>query len=245
VWGIEQQLALDEIKNYLMNPPVLVPPQHGKPFRLYLSTNDTAIGLALIQEFEGKERVIYYLSRKLVDVETRYSAIEKLCLCLYFSCTKLRHYLLSAECTVICKDNVVKYMFSVPILSGRIDKWILVLLEFNLRYESAKAVKGLVIGDLVTQHCSSVGYLEVASWTPFFDGSTCDQGASIGIVLFSPRGRRYEFSLPIVATATNNHVEYQALVKGLELLREICADAIEIFGDSMLVINQLIGVYEC
>jgi len=36
------------------------------------------IGSALIQEFEGKERVIYYLSRRLVDVETRYSAIEKI-----------------------------------------------------------------------------------------------------------------------------------------------------------------------
>ena len=79
----------------------------------------------------------------------------------------------------------------------------------------------------------------------FFDGSTCDQGAGIDIVLISPRGRRYEFSLPIVATSTNNQDEYQALVKGLELLREIRSDAVEIFGDSMLVINQLIGVYEC
>ena len=70
VWGAEQQLALDEIKKYLTNPPVLVPPQYGKPFRLYLSTDDTVIGSALIQEFEGKERVIYYLSRRLVDAET-------------------------------------------------------------------------------------------------------------------------------------------------------------------------------
>jgi len=48
VWGKEQQLALDEIKNYLTNPPVLVPPQQGKPLRLYLSTDDMVIGLALI-----------------------------------------------------------------------------------------------------------------------------------------------------------------------------------------------------
>jgi len=107
VWGEEQQLALDEIKNYLVNPPVLIPPQQGKPFRLYLSADGMVIGSALIQEFEGKERVIYYLSRRMVDAETRYSAIQKLCLCLYFSCIKLRHYLLSAECIVICKDNVV------------------------------------------------------------------------------------------------------------------------------------------
>jgi len=64
-------------------------------------------------------------------------------------------------------------------------------------------------------------------------------------VLISPQGRKYEFSFPIVATSTNNQVEYQALIKGLELLREICADAIEIFSDSMLVINQLARIYEC
>ena len=142
MWGIEQQLVLDEIKKYLMNPLVLVPPQHRKPFRLYLSTDGTVIGSALIQEFEGRERVIYYLSRRLVDAETRYSDIEKLCLCLYFSCIKLRHYLLSAECTIICKDDVVKYMLSMLILSGRIGKWILALSEFDLHYESAKAVRG-------------------------------------------------------------------------------------------------------
>jgi len=213
VWEKEQQLALDKIKNYLANPRVLVPPQQGKPFKLYLSTDDMVIGLALIQEFEGKEPVIYYLSRRLVDAETRYSAIEKLCLCLYFSCVKLRHYLLSAECTVVCKDEVVRYMLSMPIMSGRIGKWILALSEFDLRYESAKAVKGQIMADFVTQHCGGVDALEIAPWTLFFDGSTCDRGAGIGIVLISPRGKKYEFSLPIVATSTNNQAEYQALIK--------------------------------
>jgi len=64
-------------------------------------------------------------------------------------------------------------------------------------------------------------------------------------VLISPQGRKYEFSLPIVATSINNQAEYHALIKGLELLKEIHADAVEIFGDSMLVINQLAGSYEC
>jgi len=43
----------------------------------------------------------------------------------------------------------------------------------------------------------------------------------------------------------NNQAEYQALIKGLELLKEVHADTVEIFGDSMLVINQLAGSYEC
>jgi len=48
VWGKEQHLAMDEIKNYLTNPLVLSPPQQGKPFRLHLSTDGMVIGSALI-----------------------------------------------------------------------------------------------------------------------------------------------------------------------------------------------------
>jgi hypothetical protein len=53
-----------------------------------VAADTQTIGSALIQEFEGKERVVAYLSRKLLDPETRYSAAEKLCLCVYYSCTK-------------------------------------------------------------------------------------------------------------------------------------------------------------
>jgi hypothetical protein len=35
-------------------------------------------------------------------------------------------------------------MLSMPILNGRIRKWILALSEFDLRFKSAKAVKGQV-----------------------------------------------------------------------------------------------------
>ena len=101
---------------------MLVPPQKHKQFKLYLSADERAIGSALIQEFEGKERVIYFISRRLLDAEIRYTLVERLCLCLYFSCTKLRHYLLSTECVVVSKDAVIKYMLSLPILNGRMGK---------------------------------------------------------------------------------------------------------------------------
>jgi len=77
-------------------------------------------------------------------------------------------------------------MLSMPIMSSRISKWILALSKFNLRYESAKAVKGQVMADFVTQHCSIMDALEIVPWTLFFDESTCDRGAGIGIVLISP-----------------------------------------------------------
>jgi hypothetical protein len=48
VWGDEQQKAFDEIKQYMKEPPVLVPPQLNKPFKLYVAADTQTIGLTLI-----------------------------------------------------------------------------------------------------------------------------------------------------------------------------------------------------
>jgi hypothetical protein len=56
---------------------VLKAPQLGVPFRLYIAAKDKVIGDVLTQETEGKENVVTYLSRRLVDAETRYTFIEK------------------------------------------------------------------------------------------------------------------------------------------------------------------------
>jgi hypothetical protein len=58
----------------------------------------------------------------MLDAETRYPKIEKLYLCLFFTCTKLRHILLSAETIVICKTDVIKHMLSALVLKGQLGK---------------------------------------------------------------------------------------------------------------------------
>ena len=118
------------------------------------------------------------------------------------------------------------------------------LSEFDLIYESPKAVKGQAVADFIVQHCGpELNMVDLVPWTLFFDGSSCGNSSRIGVVLISPRGANFEFSSPIEASATNNQAEYRAILKGIQLLREIKADAVEIFGDSMLVINQLVGEY--
>jgi hypothetical protein len=100
---------------------VLVPPQQDRAFYIYLSVGDTSIASVIVQLYDGKERVVFYLSIRLLDAETRYSDMEKLCLCLFFMCTKLRHILLSSEVIVICKSDVIKHMLSAPVLKSLSD----------------------------------------------------------------------------------------------------------------------------
>jgi hypothetical protein len=90
---------------------------------------DKVIGAVLTQQTEGKEHVITYVSRQLIEAQTRYTFIDKLCLSLYYACIKLRHYLLSSACIVACQTDVIKHMLHKPILSGRIGKGLMHLLN--------------------------------------------------------------------------------------------------------------------
>jgi hypothetical protein len=121
-WWAEQQLTFDEIKKYLSSLSVMKAPKAGIPFWLYIAANVSITRVVLTQVTNGKEHMITYLSWRHVDAETRYSFIEKLCLSLFYACSKLRHYLLSSTCAVPCEANVIKHMLEQPILSGRIRK---------------------------------------------------------------------------------------------------------------------------
>jgi hypothetical protein len=72
----------------------------------------------VVQVYDGKEKVVFYLSKRMLDTETRYHEIEKLCLCLFFTCTKLQHILLSTKIIVIYKSDVIKHMLTTNVLKG-------------------------------------------------------------------------------------------------------------------------------
>ena len=66
------------IKQYLANPPILVPLVVGHPLILYIIATLTTLGALLSQlDDASKERAIYYISRTLVGYELNYTPMEK------------------------------------------------------------------------------------------------------------------------------------------------------------------------
>ena len=83
IWNEDYQIALEKIKEYLLSPPVLVPPMPRRPLLLYFSVLDMALGCMLAQlDDSEKEQAIYYLSKKMLEYEMRYVMIERFCLAL-------------------------------------------------------------------------------------------------------------------------------------------------------------------
>jgi hypothetical protein len=117
-----------------MSPPVLRAPKTRNMFKMYIAMQERVIGAVLLQE-DGKEFPEAYMSRHLLDAETWYVFVEKLCLSLYYACSKFRHYILSSSCIVSCQYDVIKHMLLKPILNGRMGKWAYALVEYDLAYE--------------------------------------------------------------------------------------------------------------
>jgi hypothetical protein len=68
---------------------------------------------------------VAYVSRCLLNAKTQYVFLENLCLSLYYTCSKFRHYILSSSCIVACQYDVIKHMLLKPILSERMGKWLM------------------------------------------------------------------------------------------------------------------------
>jgi hypothetical protein len=200
-------------------------------FYIYLSVGNTSIASVVVQVYDNKEKVVFYLSRRMLDTETRYQEMEKLCLCLFLTCTKLWHILLFVEIIVICKSDIIKHMLSGLVLKGRLRKWVFALSEFNIRYQPTKAVKGQALADLIAERINNnIATLSLRAWAMYFDGSSCEDGCGIGILLVSPRGVTNSFSIRLPAPCTNNLAEYEVVRRGVELFVEAGAEAVEVFG---------------
>jgi hypothetical protein len=117
-----------------MSRPMLRALKARNPFKTYIAVQELVIGAVLLQE-DGKEFPVAYVSRRLLHAETQYVFMEKLCLSLYYACSKFRHYILSSSCIVACQYDVIKHMLLKSILGGRMGKWAYALVEYDLAYE--------------------------------------------------------------------------------------------------------------
>ncbi|XP_062075551.1 uncharacterized protein LOC133779627 [Humulus lupulus] len=75
----------------------------------------------------------------------------------------------------------------------------------------------------------------------YTDGASKSQGASIGVVLEAPSGLKIEEAICLEQSTTNNEAEYEALIYGLELAREMGIQRLNVRGDSQLMIEQVAG----
>ncbi|CAN6707875.1 unnamed protein product [Malus baccata var. baccata] len=194
-WGPTHQQAFDSIKAYLTSPPVLVPPQRGKPLKLYISASEKSIGSLLAQNNEGgKEQAVYYLSRIL----TENSVFN-----MYPKGQAIADFLTEHQES---QSEVINIPGSLEVTSV----WI----------PPRSDVSGKE--DWIQQEIRRVTGLWITPWKLYFDGSHTQKAAGAGIVIVNPQGVYHYYSFLLdYQENTNNRAEYEALIIGLEILLDL------------------------
>jgi ribonuclease HI len=112
----------------------------------------------------------------------------------------------------------------------------------TISFAPRKAIKSQVLADFVAEWVDTqlpAAPIQPELWTMFFDGSLMKTGAGAGLLFISPLGKHLRYVLRLHFPASNNVVEYEALVNGLRIAIELGVRCLDARGDSQLVINQV------
>ncbi|XP_026397065.1 uncharacterized protein LOC113291786 [Papaver somniferum] len=177
---------------------------------------------------------------------------------------KLRTYFHAHTVTVITKapiESVLDHADS----AGRISKWGSQIKQFGVKYQAQTAIKTQVVADFLADFpiddADEVEGIpgmedELADppellrsedpnrWGVFVDGSCNSEGSGIGILFTTPTGRRIFYSLRLEFPATNNIIEYEAVIHALRVIIALDIQNVRLTSDSQLVIRQIDGTYQ-
>ncbi|XP_071905968.1 uncharacterized protein [Coffea arabica] len=143
-----------------------------------------------------------------------------------------------------------------PVLSDRLARWYLQFQQFEIIYVHAKAVKGQILVDFLADHpipaeweltdelLDEEVFMVKSRWSMYFAGAAHCNRAGAGIVFYTSETDILPYSFTLTHRCSNNVAEYQALILGLETVVDMKQLHLRVYGDSKLVVNQLLGIYD-
>lgn len=226
---------------------MLMAPESGEDLFVYLSVSNHAVSAVLLRD-RGVQQLVYYISKTLVDAETRYLPLEKLVLALVHATRKLPHYF-QAHFVFVLTEYPLQSLLKRSDFTGRIAKWGTRLGSFNIQYRPRSLVKGQVLVDFVMEFSPKndermVCHLENHPWKVFVDGASSATGVGTRIVTVTSDGIQLEHSFRLGFKASNNEAEYEAFFSDLRTVLGMGARDVKIYSDSRLVVNQVWGNFE-
>ena len=204
----------------------------------YIAVALYAISLVLIWVDSGIQRPVYYVSKSLNEAKVRYLPLEKEILAVVHATRKFPHYF-QAHTVVVLIQLPLKSVLRSADYTGRIAKWGTILKAFDIKYMPRTSIKGQVLADLVAEFAEcpeemegenqklgerSIGVVSVQCpmpWELYVDEAANQRGSEVGLVLVSPEKITIEKSLRLSFSATNNEVEYEALLMGMMMVQKM------------------------
>ena len=127
-------------------------------------------------------------------------------------------------------------------------RWLILLVEFNLKYVARKTIKGSIVSNFCAENPvegedgkedfpnKDILDIKLGAWRMYFNGAVIQYGNGIGVLLITLEGSHIPLAVKLNFEATNNMAEYEACIAEMEALRELGVRKAKVFGDSTLVV---------
>ena len=147
-WKPEHQAAFNQLKQSLVEEPVLRYYDVTKPVTLSVDCSGNGLGAVLLQD----NQPVAYASRALTPTQTRYAQIEKELLAIVFSCEKFHDYIYGRQVNVETDRKPLETIFQKPFHQSplRLQKMLMKLMRYDLDVEYKKG-KELFIADTLSR----------------------------------------------------------------------------------------------
>jgi hypothetical protein len=136
---------------------------------------------------------------------------------------KLKHYFLAHTVRVVSDRSLARILQSKE-ATERIAQWAVKIGQYDVEFVPRRAIKSQALTDFIAEWTDSdvrgIGDLP-DHWIMYFDGSYTLKGAGAGVVLIPPEGDMLKYAIQIEFSAINNIAEYEGLVTGLRLAKEL------------------------
>jgi hypothetical protein len=147
-WGERQQSAFMQLKEAMLTAPVLTLPDPTLPFVVQTDASGYAVGAVLMQDQGKGLQPIAFLSKKMLDAETRYPTHEQELLAIICALKTWRHYLSGRKFRVLTDHHSLQHFKTQPQLSGRQTRWKDVIAEFDFDIEYIEGKSNIVADGL-------------------------------------------------------------------------------------------------
>ena len=270
----QAKYAFEELKQKLVNAPLLRHVDNSKSFSIILYVNQWAFGASICQEHNGKLYPVRFVSRVFKAAEIRYEPAEKEVLALLKALSSLS-ILPSKEITVYTRYSTLKWLYTSKSLSGRALQWGTMLSPYSLiiskqtpgasclstlltasltPFEAFDAVlddlKPNKIKDEVVLRCQIPRLqLTATGYVGSFDGAVRTKdpisGAYSSVIFQLPSWKIVGIKGGYKPGLTVNESEYHGLIQTLVMARQLGIEEMIVFGDSRIALHQVTGLLRC
>jgi ribonuclease HI len=225
-WGLAQQKAFEELKQYLIDLTTLTPPSSGTPLLQYVAASHSTVNAALVQEKQDgqvkRQALVYFVPEVLSLSEQNYTELEKVLYVVLMASRKLRHYF-QAYHIIVPSSQPLKDTMRNREAIGRIGKWVAKLNEFTIDYVHRSSIQSQALADFIADWTPGAqgeeAIKDAEAWTVLCDGFWGTFGAGAAAILVAPSKLRTCYAARLYFSCTNNIAEYEALRLGLRKLK--------------------------